>query len=463
MRDIVHTAIAELGTSEPTGDMVLPSLPSTSSTSASSLQLAASANQFGGKGGKGKGKGQGGQEQGAQTSQPRKCFAGDQCKKYGTLDGCSFEHTDAERMTIQANLGPNFISRATKRLIVLMQKHTTTDASSAHIVPPEQKGDIAALQRVLTALKDAAETPVAAPQGPSNGGHVAVTSMSPFAEHADHAKAMLAVLKAAPVPPNAPQPAAPQQVPAAASTAATTKEEQALKFLAMLKKTQDEFCGCAFTVPIMPPGDEPGQPTITINNFYFTMPISSAPVAAAAGDEEANTQAERAAVIPQSVPILQADAIAAVICKMTPILGDVCFGDFPACETVLPQSAQCHTGDFHGRTYAGVTITSPAASDSCAAPGERDSWAGDSLWGHGIALRPCEYRRLEQANHASASRSDERMQPNCFQCPYSLPRHTAEGSRNGRCGNGTCPCGCNGCTGTRQRYQVHQPETNRVR
>jgi hypothetical protein len=59
MRDIVHTAIAELGTSEPTGDMVLPSLPSTSSTSASSLQLAASANQFGGKGGRGKGKGQG--------------------------------------------------------------------------------------------------------------------------------------------------------------------------------------------------------------------------------------------------------------------------------------------------------------------------------------------------------------------------------------------------------------------
>ena len=136
------------------------------------------------------------------------------------MEGCSFEHTDAERMTMQANLGPNFISRAHKRLILLMQKQATTDASSAHIVPPEQKGDIAALQRVLTALKDAAEP---APQGPRNGGHVAVTSMLlPFAEHAKTAKGMLAMLKAAPIPPNVPQPAAPQQVPAAESTPATS-------------------------------------------------------------------------------------------------------------------------------------------------------------------------------------------------------------------------------------------------
>ena len=82
------------------------------------------------------------------------------------------------------DLGPDFISRANKRLIVLMQKRATTDASSAHIVPPEQKGDIAALQRVLTALKGAAE------QGPRNGGDVAVASMLQLAEHAEHAKAI---------------------------------------------------------------------------------------------------------------------------------------------------------------------------------------------------------------------------------------------------------------------------------
>ncbi len=230
---------------------------------------------------------------------------------------------------MQANLGTNFISRANKRLILLMQKHATTDAFSAHIVPPEQKEDIAALQRVLTALKGAAETPVAAQQGPRSGGHVAVTSILPFAEHAAHAKGMLAMLKAAPAPLNAPQQAAPQQVPAAESTAATTREQQALEYLAMLKKTQDEFCGCAFTVPIMPPGDEPGQP-VTINNFYFTMPISSTPVAAAAGDAEANTQAEHAAVLPQSVPILQADAIAAMICNMHARPWRCLLCDFPA-------------------------------------------------------------------------------------------------------------------------------------
>jgi hypothetical protein len=104
-------------------------------------------------------------------------------------------------MTMQANLGTNFISRASRRLILLMQKHATTDASSAHIVPPEQKEDIAALQRVLAALKGAAETPVAAQQGPRSGGHVAVTSILPFAEHVAHAKGMLAMLKAAPPPP----------------------------------------------------------------------------------------------------------------------------------------------------------------------------------------------------------------------------------------------------------------------
>ena len=88
------------------------------------------------------------------------------------------------------DLGPDFISRANKRLIVLMQKRATTDASSAHIVPPEQKGDIPALQRVLTALKGAAEPPVAAQQGPRNGGDVAVASMLQLAEHAEHAKAI---------------------------------------------------------------------------------------------------------------------------------------------------------------------------------------------------------------------------------------------------------------------------------
>ena len=446
MRDIIHTAIAKLGTNEPTGDMVVPSLTSTSSpgsTSASSLQLAASATHIGGKGGKGRGKGHGGQDaaaiqQGAQAYQPRVCLDGAKCKNYGTMEGCSFQHNDADRLLMQQNLGPNFVSRADKRLIGLIKKHATTDASSSHIVPP-----------------------VAAQHGPRNGGDVTMASKSPLAEllpaHTDHAKAMQTMLKAALVPPNAPQPAAPQQVPAAESTQ-ETRSQQAREYLDILKKAQREFSGCALTVPIVPPGHVP-----VINNFYFTMPINSTPSAAAAGDTEANTQAERAAVIQQSVPILQADSIAAIIGKLTPVLGDVCFGDFPACKTVLQQSAQCHTGDFRGNTYAGVTITSPAASDPCAAPGERDSWIGDAQWGLGIALRPCEYHRLEQTNHASASRSNERMQLNCFHCPYSLPRHMAEGSRNSRCGNGKYPCGCNGCTGTRQGCQVHQPETNSVR
>ena len=146
-------------------------------------------------------------------------------------------------------------------------------------------------------------------------------------------RACLPCSRPRPPPLHAPQQAAPQQVPAAESTAATTREQQALDYLAMLKKTQDEFCGCAFTVPIMPPGDEPGQP-ITVNSFYFTMPISSTPVAAGAGDAEANTQAEHAAVLPQSVPILQADAIAAMTCNMTPAFGDVCFGDFSALQDI---------------------------------------------------------------------------------------------------------------------------------
>jgi hypothetical protein len=62
---------------------------------------------------------------------------------------------------------------------------------------------------------------------------------------------------------------------------------------------------------VIPPGHVPGQPPTINNIYYITLPIAEIPpVAAAASDAAAGTQAKRAASMQQSVSIPHADVIA---------------------------------------------------------------------------------------------------------------------------------------------------------
>ena len=215
VQELIHTAIAKFGTNEPTGAMVVPEVTSPylfGSKEVSAVSHAAEVK--GGKGGTGKGRGKG-------TGDHRPlCLYGAQCKNYGTWTGCQDRHNDMDMTAMQVALGDKFISAAHRRRL-LNEKNQTADMPTAMQTPVSQT----------------AQQP--AQQGPRNGDDIAVASMLQFAEHARHAKAMQALVKAAPVPRSAQQPPVPQPEP----TAAADKLTEAAKFLAMLKKTQDEFDG----------------------------------------------------------------------------------------------------------------------------------------------------------------------------------------------------------------------------
>jgi hypothetical protein len=217
VQEVIHKAIAKFGTNEPTGAMVVPEV--TSPYLFGSKEVSAVSHTAERKGtGKGRGRGRG---KGTVDHRPL-CLHGAKCKNYGTLTGCQDKHKEVDMTAMQAALGDDFISAANRwRLLKLYEKNQTADMPTA-VQPP---------------VSPTAQQP--AQQGPHNGDDIAVTSMVQFAAHARHAKAMQAIIKAAPVPPSAQQPPVPQPEP----TAAADKLTEAATYLAMIKKVQDDFDG----------------------------------------------------------------------------------------------------------------------------------------------------------------------------------------------------------------------------
>ena len=130
--NIILDAIQGIGTTELTGTMqvAVPKQRPNGGVSRAT-EPAASTMHVGGKGkgvnnvtGKGKGgKGTATIQQGAQAYQRPKCLDGSQCKGYGTLEGCSKEHTAEDMTMMQEALGTEFISYAMRmRLLPLLKK-----------------------------------------------------------------------------------------------------------------------------------------------------------------------------------------------------------------------------------------------------------------------------------------------------------------------------------------------------
>ena len=153
--DIILTTIHTVGStdSELTGTMIA-AVPRRSRNKA--VETAASSIYVGGKGGKGgTGKGRG---KGTGDHRPL-CVHGSKCKNYGTLDGCPYQHEEADITAMQKALGDNFISAANRlgrRLLMLYEKNQTAavPTSMQPPVPP-------------IAQQPAQQQPAAPQQGPS--------------------------------------------------------------------------------------------------------------------------------------------------------------------------------------------------------------------------------------------------------------------------------------------------------
>jgi hypothetical protein len=430
----IHTAISKLGTDNLTGDMRAPSPPKKPSAKKAAEPAMAAVLPVRG-GGKSKGKGPAAKPTAEVTppipaaqTERGPCLAGDQCPFFGTEDPCVQSHTPSEMDTMRKALGPRFVNandrrnRQIRKVEAAQRMTPIRDANNA-------AAEDAAFARAIAEVLQAQGPPVAAQ--PAS----AATTLS---DKLDRAKVLFRQLKAA-------QAADPQDGSVPSGAAVTLVPHIAMCSVGRVPAKEPSSSIDA----IIQPGHAPGQPSptikpTTVNNFYIIMPIAeSPPVAAAASNAAAGTQAKRVASVQQSVSIPQADVIATILCQLAPVVpsGDLCFGDFPACTAVLPPSDRCKTGAAQGSTCAGVTIDSPETGGRHAATDDLDGWADDAPWSPGRALRPCDYHRLQQANSASASYSRERMQPHCFQCPYSLPQHTADGSRSCRFSSFKCPCG----------------------
>jgi hypothetical protein len=215
--DIILTTIHTVGATELTGTIVA-AVPRRRrhKTILPVVETAASTIYVGGKGGSGgTGKGRG---KGTGDHRPL-CPHGANCKNFGTLTGCSSLHQDKDRAAMQHKLGDKFVNRDTRmRVFAAMQAENQPTAVQPPVSPTAQQS---------------------AQQGPRDGDDIAVTSMLQFAANARHAKAMQAMIKAAPILPSAQQPPVPQPEP----TAAAAKLTEAATYLAMIKKVQDEYSG----------------------------------------------------------------------------------------------------------------------------------------------------------------------------------------------------------------------------
>ena len=400
----IQAAISVLGADELTGDMRAPSPPKKPSARKAAESAMAAIQPIRG-GGKSKGKGQAAkptatvvQPVPAAQAERGPCLAGAACPFFGTHNPCVQTHTKEEMDQMRKALGPKFVNADDRRNRQIQQVEAALNLGPPVAAQPASAASSAEqLAHFLAQL----------PAQPA--------SATSTAEKAAH---FLAQLKAA-------QAAHPQDGSVPSGAAVTSVPHLALCSVGRIPEKEPSGSIDASILP----GYEPGQPPTTINNFYITMPIA-----------KSTPQAEHAANVQQSVSLPPAGAVIdAILYKLAPL----CFGDFPACTAVLPPSDRCKTGAGRGEgnTCDGVNIASPETSGSHAAPDNLDGWADDTLWSPGRALRPYEYHRLQQANRAAASYGSERIQSHCFQCPYSLPRHMADGSHSGRCSNFKCPCG----------------------
>ena len=371
----INTAISKLGPDDLTGDMRAPSPPKKLFADKAAEPAMAAVLPVRG-GGKSKGKGPAAKPTAAvlppipaAQAERGPCLAGDQCPFFGTHEPCVQMHTKEQMDAMRKRLGPKYVNADDRRL----RQIQTVDAALKMKPIPDAKNAAAEAAEIARAIATcmAQGQPVAAQPA---------AAAPTLADQIEKGNKLFLQLRAAQA--NHPQDGS---VPSGAAFTSVPHIAMCSVGRVPAKEPSDSLDA------VIPPGQPP-----TINNFYYiTLPIAESPPIAARGD--------------------------------------LCFGDFPACKAVLPQGDRCKTGAAQSNTCASVTIDSPGTGGRHTATDDLDSWADDAPRSPGRALRPCEYHRLQQANRASASHSSERMQPHCFQCPYSLPRHTADGSRSGRC------------------------------
>jgi hypothetical protein len=370
----INTAISKLGPDDLTGDMRAPSPPKKLSAGKEAEPAMAAVLPIRG-GGRGKGKGPAAKPTAAVLplipathAERGPCLAGDQCPFFGTHWPCVQTHTKEQMDAMRKRLGPKYVTADDRRLRQIQQ----VEAALKMTPTPDANNaaaDAAAIARAIATCME---------QGSPVAAQPTAAAAPTLADQIDKGRQLLLRLKAA-------QDAHPQDGSVPSGAAFTSVPHIAMCSIGRVpaKEPSDHFDA------VIPPGHAPGQLPIINNYYYITLPTAERPPIAASSD--------------------------------------FCFGDFPACKAMPPQGDKYKTGAAQGNTS-----DSPGTGGRHTATDDLDGWADDAPWSPGRALRPCEYHRLQQANRASASYSTERMPPHCFQCPYSLPRHTADGSRSGR-------------------------------
>ena len=464
--DTILAAIQGIGTTELTGTMQV-AVPKQRPKGAVShaAEKAASTIQIGGKGGKGvsNGKGKG---KGTGDHQPR-CQQGSKCKNYGTLTGCPDKHEDADIAEMQVALGDNFVSRAMRMKILayMANQPAAVAASTGHSVqpplspvapqPPVPEPALSAVAAKAAKLEKAAgflaSLKKAQREYDESGTQQAEPQHSGAAMSAPHF-----ALSSLPIMQSRVSSDTISSTPTPLPNGNVINGSDALSLTAQPLRTS-----AAMVRPEEPPvvsGREAIQP-ILANDQQRSMAydmllaenarLRNVITMLAACGHHAMPSADLSHAVPSlpssplyEQPVGDATSLMPAACTDSVDMPAQTIGDFntiimpPIVAAALtPSIPTIHMATGPQRTMCTHHVSS------------RSEWTGSTIpTTMGVSRTVLEQARIESAARMAAS--NERMQPHCFQCPHSLLRHTAEGARSSRCGNGKCPCRRNRCTGT---------------